>query len=506
MVRHEIDIQPPTDIYETFGRLNYKPWYAVAEFVDNSTANFFSFEEALSDAGPATLSINIKYTGGPQPGLVISDDAHGMGIEEFSRALRLTAVPPDTSGRSEFGMGLKTAACWFGARWTLDSTRLGDRVRYRVVMDLREFTRTHSNTVAVEESRAGAGEHGTTIDISPLRKPLYGRQIERIKRTLASMYRFDLLSGRVKILWDEEPLRYTVPELYAEELPDGSTRTYRQELDAVVEDPANDNKYRVRGWVGIRSTMSNQDSGFALFRRGRLIIGGPDAGWRPQALCGDVGQPEWKRLTGELHLNEFPVNFSKDGFAWDGGLEDAVIEALRPITREYRRKATSLRRADMPVSVGDLERANAENRAGLNSPELSRDLALADVPVHAESDPALDPLMRDELIAKAAGVDDLRVATPTGPIVAKIYLSDDDPRLEWITVSFAQPDEIDVILNTRHPFVAKHSQDDAGLTLLTKFALALALAEHRARMLGGDQVRPDDFRTFLDVFLRHATP
>jgi hypothetical protein len=29
-----IDIQPPSDVYDTFGRLNYKAWYAIAEFVD----------------------------------------------------------------------------------------------------------------------------------------------------------------------------------------------------------------------------------------------------------------------------------------------------------------------------------------------------------------------------------------------------------------------------------------------------------------------------------------
>src|SRR3546814_16882712 len=82
--------------------------------------------------------------------------------------------------------------------------------------------------------------------------------------------------------------------------------------------------------------MSSSDNGFALFRRGRLIIGLPSEGWRPSELMGQTGSPEWKRITGELHMNDFPVNFTKDGFAWEGGLEDALIEALTPRSEERR--------------------------------------------------------------------------------------------------------------------------------------------------------------------------
>ena len=41
----EINIQPQAGVIGVFSRLNYKPWYAIAEFVDNSTQSFYSHQE-----------------------------------------------------------------------------------------------------------------------------------------------------------------------------------------------------------------------------------------------------------------------------------------------------------------------------------------------------------------------------------------------------------------------------------------------------------------------------
>ena len=49
---HQIDISPPPNVYATFGRLNYTPWHAIAEFVDNATQSYF----AAGSARAARLS------------------------------------------------------------------------------------------------------------------------------------------------------------------------------------------------------------------------------------------------------------------------------------------------------------------------------------------------------------------------------------------------------------------------------------------------------------------
>lgn len=507
----QIDIRPPSDVYDAFGRLNYKPWYALAEFVDNSTQNFFTFHDSLVAAkgGPPQLTVDIDYKGGEQPVLMVADDAHGMNVEEFTRALRLNAKPPDRSGRSEFGMGLKAAACWFGTRWRLSSTRLGETERYEVIMDLAHLNEERPDSVPLSVHRASATEHGTTIEICPLRRPLYGRQIERIRDTLASMYRFDLEAGNVRILWRGEPLEFQRFQVWEEALPDGDVRRFRQELELQVEDPHDqDTSYGLRGWVGILATMSSRNSGFALFRRGRLIVGGPHEGWRPHELCGQVGSPEWKRMVGELHLDEFPVNFSKDGFAWDGALEQATIDALEPQVRDYRLKAKSLRTRDTKLKPSDLGRAAESLQKSIKSHEheLKRDLARKETPARPPEDPVEDPVVREQLIDQSQGPSELSIPTPAGELTARLYWKEEDDSVEWLRVSFAQLREIDVFLNTRHPFVAAHTEDDASIELLSKFALALGLAEKRARQIGGDVISPDDLRTHVDVFLRHSTP
>ena len=42
-----LNIRPDASILGVFSRLNYKPWYAIAEFVDNSTASFYMNENIM---------------------------------------------------------------------------------------------------------------------------------------------------------------------------------------------------------------------------------------------------------------------------------------------------------------------------------------------------------------------------------------------------------------------------------------------------------------------------
>ena len=54
---HELNIQPQAGVIGVFSRLNYKPWYAIAEFVDNSTQSFYSHQEELANHGINSVDI-----------------------------------------------------------------------------------------------------------------------------------------------------------------------------------------------------------------------------------------------------------------------------------------------------------------------------------------------------------------------------------------------------------------------------------------------------------------
>ncbi|MGI3781937.1 MAG: ATP-binding protein, partial [Janthinobacterium lividum] len=478
----EVSIQPPSDVYDTFGRLNYKPWYALAEFVDNATQNYADHRGQLLRTGQEDLHVDIRYD---NDSLSITDDANGMNLEEFSRAIRLNAKPPNQGGRSEFGMGLKTAACWFGRRWVLTSTRLGEPTRYQVTFDLESISQDKPTTIHVSEEPADPHEHGTQLRIEELRNRIHGRAGQTVRKSLASMYRGDLLSGLLLSV-NRERLVYDPPPLYSEALPDGRIRTWQTPIDLDVTDPHTGLVHKVTGWAGIREKMSRQESGFALMRRGRLVIGGYAAGWRPGEIFGQVASARWQRLTGELHCNTFPVNFSKDGFAWDSGLEEALIEALLPPLGEYRTKAGNIKKNEHEVSTADLGRAAADLQQRFDASDLRRDLTRLETPSHPATDPVDDPTVREEMVQQAEGPAELKVPLPVGFLTARLYLARERPGDDWMTPSFAHPDEVDVFLNTAHPWVAAASGNEAALQTVVQFALATALAEKRARYVGGE--------------------
>jgi hypothetical protein len=501
-----VNIQPPNDIYGTFGRLNYKPWYALAEFVDNATQNFLTHAQRIADVDDeALLDIDISYDSAERV-LTVSDNAHGMDFAELTRAMKISAPPPDKTGRSEFGMGMKTAACWFGTRWTVETTQLGVDKTYTVVFDVEELARSAASALEVLEEPADPMAHGTTLTIEGLRKPIVGRQIEKIRKTLTSMYRQDITSGTVQITWNGTILSYVPPALWVHERPDGSMHEMRQPLDLVVEDPATGREHAVHGWVGVLAKMSSSENGFALFRRGRLILGLPGEGWRPGELMGQTGSPEWKRIVGELHMNDFPVNFTKDGFAWDSGLEEQLISALVPLVDTYKGFARNLRvRAKgEAVTAKDFVRAVDELQEGVREPSLGRDLVTLGTPP-----PPGEERLRNEMVVdeEAEPVPhSLEVPLPTGPLRATLYTKDEGKAAPWVSVQSIANDDLDVIINTSHPFVAACCEDERGTVIIGKVVLALALAEQQARLMHGEAVPADEIRTYLNSFLLHSRP
>ena len=86
--------------------------------------------------------------------LTIVDNAHGMEMEELTRAVVLDRPPPDPTGRCEYGMGLKTAACWFGTTWTIRTSKLGSNRQYMARVHVPELVDSQLDSIAVEVSPA----------------------------------------------------------------------------------------------------------------------------------------------------------------------------------------------------------------------------------------------------------------------------------------------------------------------------------------------------------------
>lgn len=69
---HRINIRPGARILSTLRYLNYRPWFALAEFVDNSLQSFLANRERLAASAAngspyVSVSIEVQSTGQVRP-------------------------------------------------------------------------------------------------------------------------------------------------------------------------------------------------------------------------------------------------------------------------------------------------------------------------------------------------------------------------------------------------------------------------------------------------------
>ena len=133
-----IQLQLGFEIIQSYKRLAYTAWHAIAEMVDNATQSYFDNQVALDAVLLSTgeqLTIGIVYERENGGMLRVSDNAMGMSFDELQGGLRLGIPPANTSGRSKYGLGLKTSACWIGNKWTVRTKKLGETEEHRIYID-----------------------------------------------------------------------------------------------------------------------------------------------------------------------------------------------------------------------------------------------------------------------------------------------------------------------------------------------------------------------------------
>jgi len=503
-----INIRPASSVYATYRRLSYTPWYAIAEFVDNSTQNYYNHRQALQEAykrgtGPKQLQVQISYDSECNT-LTITDNANGMDAEELTRAVVLDKPPLDRSGRCEYGMGLKTAACWFGTTWTIRTSKLGSDKEFIVKVHVPELVENKLEEVSVQEKKADPNNHFTIITIEGLYKPIRGRTAGRIRDQLGSIYRQDLRSGEVEILWNGESVKFEEPSIFMEDM--GNVKVpWKKDVAFDVMGPSG-KAFHVRGWVGIIMPGSQRDAGFALFRRGRVIVGGPGEGYKPIEIFGQGNTFRSQRLIGEFHMDDWPVTQAKDAFDWSGGLEDTFIDGLKKACQDYMDKAEVYRqkskhnisKPEMQLIVERTQQVLADQRFGS---AIAHEVTLPEPPKTLEKEKS----DADKLRKVSSGPVIYHVNVGSEKWTFRLHWQDQLSDAHWMSVSYPENTVTDIFLNMAHPFFSPYLENNSFIVLLQKFVLALALAEKMARQASSNGlVSPGDFRNFMNRVLRHA--
>lgn len=513
----ELNIQPQAGVIGVFSRLNYKPWYAIAEFVDNSTQSFYSHQRELAAAGIGEVEVIINYDS-ENDILTVEDTAFGMEIEDFSRAVKIDSPPENKNGRNEFGMGLKTAASWFGNIWSVRSTRLGSPYEYYTEINIPELRKNNVNVVSIKRTHTDVSAHGTTIIIRDVTKKIGSSRTKgKIVELLKSMYRRDLNNGLVKITYDGDSLYYDEYDCLT-----FRNRTWRKDLDFSFEF---DGKiHHVVGFVGILANGGFGRAGFALFRRNRVVVGGEEFNYKPDEIFGQAQSTIAHKLFGELDLDDFPINQAKDGFVWDDGLEEEFIWELKTQIKEYIdiAKITNKDREKEEATSQTIS-DNVHDRVQESINRLSSSPMVEDTPpaIPVISTDINADLQTDLDFYKAYQTEQNNLPEEVDPKIRKYVVQlDAASKCEisvqwtkgnaatWIKVDPAEDgSKANIQLNINHPFFKPFSEREDFKLVLEKFAIAFALAEIRAKNNANadGMISPNAFRTHINNYLRELT-
>ena len=521
----ELNIQPPASILNVFSRLSYKPWYAIAEFVDNSTQSYISHSDELSAApGFEKLIVNIKYDAELNT-LTIIDNAYGMEIDRFRDAILLDSRNKFQSGRNEFGMGLKTAASWFGKIWKVTSTQYGSINKYTATVDIPKLDKLHLQNTKIFRDYVTADTHGTEIVIEQVTKKITAsRTIGKIRDLLSSMYRRDINSRNIDIWFNDEPIVFEEYPI----LTNFRGKSWKKNLDFTVN--FDGKSYHVTGFVAIMNPGSFQKAGFALFRQDRVIIGGTDNNYKPAQIFGQAQSQKSLKLFGELNMNDFPVNQAKDGFIWDDGLEDAFIATLKDNIQEYieiadmsiKERANEIQFSDQASSelqrnvTTIIDNAFSHSKDDSDNSEDATNLDNTSVVDTSQGNPDNSDLLGTDI---AEYIETVLNIEPTDEIVStrRTYSIPVSPVIHvdfsvqwargsnkyWIDYNEIKTDSYKVLINIDHPFFMPFTKEDGFQKVLEKFALAFILAERQAKLGSTKQgyIQSNVIKNYMNRFL-----
>jgi hypothetical protein len=476
-----------------YRRMAYEIWYALAEFVDNSTQSFFNnraaLEEALAREGEG-LEVRISYDR-DQGLLRVVDNAMGMDYAELEHALKIASPPFDRSGRCRYGMGLKTSACWIGNKWIIKTKKLGGSKEYTVEIDVEHAADGNSALPTKVVDGIDPNQHYTILEIRDHNREFKGRTIGKIKDHLRSMYRQDFRNGTLSLYYGPEKLEWEDFDSRLRENRAGEV--YRRGFEFTV------NGKVVRGWAGILDRGARADAGFSILYRDRVVKGWPES-WRPERIFGQNRNDLLnQRLIGEIHLDDFEVTHTKDGIQWYGdeeeevekGLEDKIKDLISIARIPWKNQEDERRPSD-----GEIDIAVSALREELTSQEMIDQIEITVIPP--------EEAVKESLSRIAEPVKTSR--TPTirailGTLEVWVYVAGDmSPNDPYVVSESGLANKVIVIINTQHPHMG---QLDGSVGVMNYFRHCIydAIAEWQARTLRG-RIDPETIKLLKDRLLR----
>jgi hypothetical protein len=496
-----VSITPQQGVYALFGSFDYTAWQALGEFLDNSISSWWHFD----DDYPLEIDIDWDpdWGHGEDAGrLVITDNALGISTEDIDRAFELATPPENLKRLNQFGVGMKIAACWFGRRWIVETSAIGEPLKRTIRWDTGEIVADEIKELNIEESYEDEDLHYTKITITKmLHGPNHAQTIGKIKRHLPKLFRKFAENYEVTIRWNGEVLQDKAPGvLVAPHFKDeeGPDVVWETNFEIKVG-----NNRTLTGYACVFEKFDRQHTGLNYFWRGRLIQGNVEPFHRPHELFGPLQSFRSGRLyieivADDLHVssNKTTIDFGKSHLK-EGDVLQKIKDELRKKDFPLLQQAENYRSNQPPPDLRPKVDATLEivstqvEEIGTRYLEEPEEISLASTPEVTSSedfDNISDRVIRHE-------VDEI-------PVEFRVSCVDAGHASPWVSIEWGkkQDDQHIVFLNLAHPFVKRHLTAET-LPIIIGFGVSMLYGEYKALSL----VQKDELRVvrgFTDRFMR----
>lgn len=436
------------------------------------------------------MTVEVTYNR-PLKQITIEDNSIGMKKEDLIAALRVAHPTKDSRGRSRYGMGMKTAACWLGSKWQVVTTEWGSDEEWTATVTVADVVA--GKKVPMTKRTVGVDEHYTKVIITDLHRYIQKRSEETLINYLGSMYRFDLADGSLKLLFNG----VAVPGPEALEFDTDA-------VGAPMKRPIPEtliNGKKVSGWVAVLRRGGRKFGGFSIFQERRQIKGYPNA-WKPRNIFGgedDEGANNLvaQRLTGEINLDPaFKVSHTKDAIVYDGDEEEELEKLLDELTKDYRNYAARRRNAPkQPWAREKLRDFLDSVQKEFTSAELGDALTSSNLPPH-------DALVKNNQAQVAALAEgDILANFQLPGLLVRVAVREVSEFEPYVTIqAAAQAGVIYVIVNGLHPYYCAIEAPDVVEECLRQYVYD-AIAEYRTQQLTS-RIAADSVRRIKSDLLR----
>lgn len=491
--QNDADFEVGPSAISAYSRLSYSMWYALAEFVDNSTqsrSNYESIIDTVLNEEGSPLRVEIEYDRQARV-LTITDNSIGMSCEKLAAALKIAHPTLDSRGRSKYGMGLKTAACWIGNAWSVTTCEWSSGEEWTASVDVPTIVAGNIK-IPLTCREVDKSHHGTKIRIWNLNRQIQSRTEETIMSYLGSMYRMDIRAKRLLLLFNGNPV--PVPEDRAIAKYDDGTEAREMFETTIGGKP-------VHGWFAVLRDGGRKYGGFSLLQHERQIRGYPDA-WKPKSVFGGVEDEGSntlvaQRLFGEIVLDDFDVSHTKDTILFRDTEEEELEKFLVEKTRKLKAFALSMRKISQQ-SPWSRERI-AELFEGVKR-EFESD-ELKDVVSEGLLPPLSVILETNQRQIEALEPADELWTLEIGPgFIIRVYLQDRTENDPHVTISSGDENVLSIVINQRHPYYEEIESIERADELMRQYIYD-AVAEYRVFQRTSAQ-QPSAVRRFKDLLLR----